>query len=152
VVEADPNMKDFYDDYDAYAPVKSDEERYNLYLKSLSPQEKSRLASGIYYYQLDFSNLGGLVMPLVLQFEFSDGETTMDRVPAEIWSRNNLNTSKVYKFEKQVVSVTLDPFLETADCDTGNNHWPPRIEENRFDLFKSSYSRSRTGSNPMQQQ
>ena len=87
-------------------------------------------------------------MPLILLFEFEDGLEQMIRIPAEIWSRNNLNTSKVFRFDARVRSVTLDPYLETADCDTGNNHWPPRIEENRFELFKRS---SRWNpSNPMQ--
>ena len=42
------------------------------------------------YYQLDFSNHGGLVMPLILQFEFADGSREIKRIPAEIWSRNSL--------------------------------------------------------------
>ena len=70
---------------------------------------KARLASGEYYYQLDFSNIGGLVMPLVIEFTFEDGETLIERVPAEIWSKNNLKTSKVFRFEKEVLEVALDP-------------------------------------------
>ena len=87
---------------------------------------------------------------LFVVFEFTDGETVLIRVPAQIWSRNNLKTSKVYQFDKQVVSVILDPFLETADCDTENNYWPRRAKESRFELYKRSYYRSR--SNPMQQE
>lgn len=149
VVESDPSLKDFYDNYDRYAPTKEDRRVYNSYMKSLSPDEKAIIAAGYYYYQLDFTNVGGMVMPLIIEFEFSDGEKEIDRVPAQIWSRNNKETSKVYMFEKKVVSVTLDPFLETADCDLGNNHWPPRIEESRFELFKRSNTRHRP--NPMQQ-
>jgi hypothetical protein len=139
VVEADPSMRDFYDTYD---PNKvTDDDR------------KAKLASGEYYYQLDFSNLGGLVMPLVIEFTFEDGETLIERVPAEIWSKNNLKTSKVFRFEKKVAEVVLDPFLETADCDTENNQWPPKMKQNRFDLYKDSSSRRRgSSSNPMQNQ
>ena len=89
-------------------------------------------------------------MPLVIEFTFEDGENRVERVPAEVWSRNNLETSKVFRFEKKVEQVSLDPYLETADCDMGNNLWPPRIEQNRFDLFKSSSSRRGSSSNPMQ--
>lgn len=138
VVEADPSMKDYYDEYDAYKPIKSDKDKYNRYVKSLSAREKDWIASGGTYYQLDFSNLGGMVMPLIIQFEFTNGESELVRIPAEIWSRNNLKTSKVFKFDNQLKSVTLDPLLETADCDMGNNYWPPRNEENRFELFKRS--------------
>ena len=101
------------------------------------------------YYQLDFSNVGGMIMPLVIQFTYADGSQEIKRVPAEIWSSNNLRTSKLFLLEKEVVSVTLDPNQETADCDTGNNHWPPQLSESRFERFKRSYSSSdRTGPVP----
>jgi hypothetical protein len=151
VVETDPSMRDFYDDYDPYKADKSDKESYNRYLNSLNADEKSWMAREDTYYQLDFSNHGGLVMPLILQFEFADGSREIKRIPAEIWSRNSLKTSKVFVFDKELVAVTLDPYQETADCDMNNNHWPPRIGESRFELYKRSYSRS-GGSNPMQQQ
>jgi hypothetical protein len=94
------------------------------------------------YYQLDFSNVGGMVMPLVIQFEYADGSQEIKRVPAEIWSSNNLSTSKLFLMDKEVVAITLDPNQETADCDTGNNHWPPQLSENRFELFKREHSGS----------
>jgi hypothetical protein len=151
VVEADPGMRDFYDDYDPYKPDKSDKEAYERYLRSLSAMEKAWLARENIYYQLDFSNHGGLVMPLVLQFEFADGSTVIKRIPAQVWNRNNLKTSKVFAFEKEVIKVSLDPYQETADCDMSNNHWPPQMEESRFQLYKSSSGRrSSGGSNPMQ--
>ena len=90
-------------------------------------------------------------MPLILQFEFADGSTEIKRIPAQVWSRNNLKTSKVFAFQKEVTRVILDPFQETADCELSNNHWPPQIEESRFQLYKSSSGRrSSGGSNPMQ--
>jgi len=149
VVEADPSMRDFYDNYDPYKVDNSDKDAYHSYLNSLSETEKAWLASENTYYQLDFSNHGGLVMPLILQFEFADGSKEIKRIPAAIWSRNSLKTSKVFVFDKEVLAVTLDPYQETADCDMGNNHWPPKIEESRFELYKRSYRRS-GGSNPMQ--
>jgi hypothetical protein len=150
MVEKNPAMKDFYNDYDPYAPDKSDAEVYKRYLRSLSDTEKSWHAAEGTFYQLDFSNVGGMVMPLVIRFEFADGTREIKRIPAEIWNQNNLKTSKVFLLEKELVSVTLDPFQETADCDMGNNHWPPRIEESRFELYKRS-GRGAVGSNPMQE-
>ena len=75
-------------------------------------------------------------MPLIIQFNFEDGTSELVRIPAEIWSRNNLKTSKVFVFEKPVNSVELDPNLETADCDLSNNYWPPRTVQSRFELYK----------------
>lgn len=153
VVDADPSMRDFYDSYDPNKVTDEDRKAYNRYLSSLSPEQKAKVASEDYYYQLDFSNLGGLVMPLVIEFTFEDGGTLIKRVPAEIWSKNNLETSKVFQFKKKVTKVVLDPFLETADCDAENNLWPQKMKQNRFDLYKGSSSRRRgSSSNPMQNQ
>jgi hypothetical protein len=149
MVERDPEMKDFYNRYDPYAPDDSDVESYMRYQRSMSAAEKNwRSRNGI-IYQLDFSNVGGLVMPLIIRFEYEDGSTEIQRVPAQVWSQNNLKTSKVFLLEKKLAGVTLDPYLETADCDLSNNHWPPRIEKNRFELFQGS---GRERPNPMQEQ
>jgi len=94
------------------------------------------------YYQLDFSNVGGMLMPLVIQFEFADGSKEIKHVPAQIWSKNNLKTSKLFLFEKEVAAITLDPNQETADCDTGNNHWPPQLNASRFERYKRNHSGS----------
>ncbi len=152
MVERDPSMKDFYDNYDPYAADQSDVEAYIRYKRSMSDIEQQWRSQKGSIYQLDFSNVGGMVMPLVIQLEFADGSTDLIRIPAEIWNQNKLKTSKVFFLEKELTGVTLDPFLETADCDLSNNHWPPRIEENRFELFRSSGRRGEGRSNPMQQQ
>jgi hypothetical protein len=152
MVERDPDMKDFYNDYDPYKPDKNDAEAYKRYLRSLSDREKVWHAAEGTFYQLDFSNVGGMVMPLVIRFEFADGSDEIHRIPAEVWNQDNLKTSKVFLLEKEVVSVTLDPFQETADCDLSNNHWPPRIGQSRFELYKGRMGRGAGGSNPMQGQ
>ncbi len=86
-------------------------------------------------------------MPLIVEFNFEDGTSEVVRIPAEIWSRNNLEISKVFVFTKPVLSVELDPNLETADCDLSNNYWPPKTVQSRFELYK--YSR-RSSPNIMQ--
>jgi hypothetical protein len=151
MVEEDPAMKDFYNNYDPYASDESDVETYSSYKRNMSDAEKKWRAMKGFIYQLDFSNVGGMVMPLVIQFEYTDGTSEIKRIPAEVWNQDNLKTSKVFLLEKELAGVTLDPNLETADCDLSNNHWPPRIEESRFELYKSSGRRG-GGSNPMQEQ
>jgi hypothetical protein len=91
-------------------------------------------------------------MPLIIRFEYVDGSSEIVRIPAQIWNQNNLRTSKVFLLEKKLAGVTLDPFQETADCDLGNNYWPPRIEESRFELFRGSGNYGGERSNPMQEQ
>jgi hypothetical protein len=146
--EEDPNLRDFYSSYDPLETTMLDKEEYEKYIARLSEEERAVLTSGKYYYELTFKNEGGLVMPIILEFTFEDGTTEVQRIPAEIWRRNWEEVSKVFPFDKQVVEIELDPFLETADTDRSDNYYPSRTETNRFDLFQS---RSRGGGeNPMQ--
>jgi len=146
-VEKDEKLKDFYDNYDEYAITDEDRKQYERYVASLTDEEKEMLDPAKVYYELSFENKGGLVMPLVLGFMFKDSSHEEIRVPVEIWRYDNYNVSKVFMFEKEVTSINLDPWLETADIDRSNNHWPPRIEQTRFQLYKYN---NKPLPNPMQ--
>jgi hypothetical protein len=146
VVDRYPELKDFYNSYDPYAVSILDEQAYQRYLNSLDEEEKAILNSDKHYYELSFSNKGGLVMPVILELTYEDGSKEEIRIPAEIWRRNAERVSKVLMVDQPIVSITLDPHLETADVDTGNNHWPPKPQPTRFELFKSQNQRL----NPMQ--
>jgi hypothetical protein len=148
VVEKDNSMRDFYTEYDPHAATPADAEKYEAYKKRLDEREKAFLDAGDYFVQLNFQNIGGMLMPLIIQFNFEDGSSEIKRIPAEIWSRNNLETSKVFVFKRNVISVELDPYLETADCDLSNNHWPHKSIPSRFELYK--YNRN-PRPNPMQE-
>ena len=60
---------------------------------------------------------------------------------------------KTFSKNKEVVSVQIDPYRETADIDVKNNTWNIVNEPNRFDVYKSkSVGRGQSvGGNPMQQ-
>ncbi|MCB9235409.1 MAG: M1 family metallopeptidase [Bacteroidia bacterium] len=137
ITEKDPATVDFYNTYDPFAVNAIDKRDYDNYLSRLTDEEKALLKENMNYYQLDFTNVGGLVMPLILEFSFTDGSKEVVRIPAEIWRRNNEKVSKVFFFKKELSSVELDPFLETADTETFNNHWPRKAEPSRFKLFKA---------------
>lgn len=87
-------------------------------------------------------------MPIILKFDFEDGTNEVIRIPAEIWRRTGEEVSKVFIFEKEVRSVRVDPFLETADTDLNNNSWPAKQEPTRYELFKQK----QVNENPMQRQ
>lgn len=151
--ENDESLNDFYTTFDKYKVTEDEKNQYERMLNGLSDKQKEFLNGGYNFYQIDFKNIGGLVMPLILKFEFTDGTNEVQRIPAEIWRKNNEEVSKVFMFKKEVKNITLDPFIETADVDMNNNYWPPRIQPTRFQLYKSRYSGrygSRSGSNPMQ--
>lgn len=149
-LEKDPTLVDFYNKYNKYAVTDEDKKSYEEFLESLTPQEKDILNSNRNYYEIHFENIGGLVMPIILEFTFEDGTKEISRIPAEIWRKDNYNISKVFISEKKIVSIQLDPFLETADTDVYNNSWPRKLEPTRFELYKSNYGGYYgTGDNPM---
>ncbi len=129
--------EDFYTTYDEYKVTESDKEAYLKKLEGMSDENKEYLSGNYNIYQIDFKNIGGLVMPLILEFTFSDGSTEVQRIPAEIWRRNNEVVSKVFVFKKEVNNIALDPFYETADVDLGNNFWPAKTQPTRFEMFKA---------------
>ncbi|MDX8339858.1 M1 family metallopeptidase [Draconibacterium sp. IB214405] len=148
-----PEAEDFYTTYDQYKVTKEDKEEYDKFLKSLSDEEKELLGADLNFYQIDFKNIGGLVMPVILKFEFTDGTEDVQYIPAEIWRKNNEEISKVFMFNKEVTQITLDPYHETADTDLDNNYWPEKKQPTRFELYKSRFGGGRfpgAGENPMQ--
>ena len=147
--EIDPSIRDFYTDYDPLAVTHRDEREYQEYLGQLSEAEKARIDSGDYFYELTVANEGGLVMPIIIEWTFTDGTTDVDRLPAEIWRMNDRQISKVFLKSKEVASIALDPFLEIADTDRSDNYYPSRIAApSRFELFDREFP---TPPNPMQE-
>jgi hypothetical protein len=137
VVNSDSTMRDAYNNNKGQISA-AEQQEYERYVNSLSEEERQLLASGLQAYQLSFENIGGLIMPIILEFEFTDGTTEIVRLPAEVWLRSEATFTKVFWFKKQVKSVVLDPFLETADTERNNNYWPQHQEPSRFNLYKQT--------------
>jgi hypothetical protein len=136
VNERIPSLDDEYNTGDPFEVTPADNAAYQQFLNELSESDKELLNKGYQFYQLDFENKGGLVMPLILQFSFNDGTTELIKIPAEIWRYDDKNISKVFFFKKEVVAIALDPFLETADCEVYDNYWPRKLIPSRFDIFE----------------
>ncbi len=148
VVSRDSTMRDFYNKTDKYAVQPWEQEDYERYYNSLSDDEKKLLGAQKNFYELSFENVGGLVMPVILEFTFEDGSKEVVKLPAEVWLRSEEAFTKAFVFDKVVTNIELDPFLETADTDRNNNYWPQRQEPTRFELYKRR--EWRRGQNPMQ--
>lgn len=146
-VDKDPDMRDFYTTYDPFRVTTLDMKDYLQYQSKLSADEKKFIESGKLLYEVTIKNIGGLVMPLIFEVEFHDGGKKEIRIPAEIWKMSEPEVTKVFAFDKEVKSITLDPYLETADVDLNNNSWPARITPTRFELFRQNQSKPE---NPMQ--
>lgn len=146
-VEQFPSLNDFYNTYDQYRVTDRDREEFQRYVATLTYREKELLNSGLNFYVVDLKNIGGLVMPVILQMDYTDGTTEELRIPAEIWRLNNSDVSKLIVTKKEIRSITLDPHLETADVNVENNYFPRRPVKSRFQIFKEQ-QRPR---NPMQE-
>jgi hypothetical protein len=148
VVDTDPKASDFYTTYDPYKVTSLDVKEYEDYIKRLTEEEKAELNADKFYYEVTVDNVGGLIMPVIIEFEFIDGTKRQIHIPAEIWKRSEPSVTKVFSLEKEAKSITLDPLLETADVELNNNFWPARIVPSKFELFKQGQPRSEE--NPMQ--
>jgi hypothetical protein len=147
--EIDPSLKDFYSSFNPLNINNLDVEDYKKYLNTLSAEEAVFLETPKFFYEITFKNKGGLVMPLILKFEYTDGSTEEHRIPAEIWLLDNEAVSKVFMTDRALARITLDPYLETADTDMSNNSFPPVPQMNRFELFREK-TMPQPPENPMQ--
>jgi hypothetical protein len=90
---------------------------------------------GKHIYEVTFSNKGGLVTPLVIQWTYKDGSRELEKIPAEVWRINEQQVRKVFIKDKEVTNIMLDPNFELADVDLTNNTFP-KSAASRFDQFK----------------
>jgi len=88
------------------------------------------------FYELTFTNNGGIPMPVILEFEYEDGTSEIQHIPAEVWKMGRKTITKVFITPKKVTRVVLDPKAETADTDLNNNYWPSTEFPSRFEEFK----------------
>jgi hypothetical protein len=163
-VDRDTAVRDFYWKYDrGFAAV--DSNKFSTLAKAQTYQQGTNAPSAFtdddkqkyadkYFYELNFSNKGGLVMPIIVEFTYTDGTKQIDRIPAQIWRLNEKHVSKFYVQDKEVASIRLDPMRETADIDETNNYWGKLPEPSKFQVFKQKAAGAArgqsTGVNPMQ--
>ena len=155
--DKDTSTQDFYWRYDRGLENVDTTKEYTIKgepAENLNEKEREKFKNLI-GYQIDFSNKGGLVMPLILEFTFEDGSKLSDKISAQIWRKNEKSVSKTYFFDKKLKSIQLDPMKETADIDTSNNFWGTFSEPTKFQVFKDRQQQRARGAaagmvNPMQ--
>ena len=138
VVDEDKELQDFYTYYEPWNTEDSIfEYKTNLYEEQYSDSEKQKEYGDKNYYQLSFSNKGGLVMPVIIEWTYEDGSTEVERIPVEIWRLDESKFTKVFVKNKVVKGIVIDPYRETADVDLNNNNWPVKELPTRFQVFKA---------------
>lgn len=158
--DADQSLRDFYWRYDR-GLAKVDSTPFEISIPAVTPDnyteaERFHLAGNKNMYELTFSNKGGLVMPIIIEWTFKDGTKEVDRIPVQVWRKNENKVVKTFMKDKEVVSIQLDPLRETADINTANNTWPAISEPSKFQLFKNGGGNAPRGvgggGNPMQKE
>ncbi len=136
-----PILQDFYYNNDRFTVTNKERGEYNDFLKGLKPWERRVFDRAVKedknYYILEFSNLGGLVMPIILGVTFTDGSQKRIYLPAEIWRRSAKKVKKLLVEDKEISQIIIDPNWETADADIENNYYPRRIIPSRIETFKA---------------
>jgi Peptidase family M1 domain len=154
--DADSTLRDFYWRYnrgiEAY-----DTTKYASNIKSnAEPLDDSlkQVLGGKYFYELNFTNKGGLVMPIILEWTYADGTTEIEKIPAQVWRKNEGSLAKTFMKDKQVTKVQLDPMKETADINTANNAWPKIPDApsklQAFKIRQNALRATNNSNNPMQ--
>jgi len=137
-----PELKDFYDTFDPATVLPSEKKKFETLIKDLKEEkiDPALLQTKHNFYVIELSNLGGLVMPVILKIEYTDGSSEELKLPAEVWRYNSAKTSKLLLTKKELKSVTFDPRQELVDTDIENNFWPRRPVKSKFQLFKEDKS------------
>lgn len=138
LVDTDTTLRDYYFYNKAPKLIYPDKVKYNANAKlAVLSDEEIKAFSNNFYYELSFTNKGGLVMPIIIQWNYADGTSETEQISAYIWRKNEQNVVKTFVKYKEVKSILLDPFKETADIDEENNSWPKTITKSRFEVYKA---------------
>ncbi len=156
--DVDTSIRDFYWRY-ARGIEAYDTSKYSVTIPGSKPDGLTEAEKEKYgnknMYELTFSNKGGLVMPIIVEWTYKDGTKEIDRIPAQVWRQNENKVIKTFIKDKEVASVKLDPLRETADINESNNSWNTIPEASKFSIFKGRQGGGARGGggqtgNPMQ--
>ena len=151
--DKDTALRDFYWRYDR-EQEKYDTTKYPVVLKpqteALDDVGRQKYGSKN-LYEISFTNKGGLPMPIILEWTYKDGTKEIERIPAQVWRKNEKNVIKTFVKDKEVASIKLDPYKETADIDESNNTYGDIKPPSKFKVFKQKQNVTPpAGINPMQ--
>jgi len=154
LTDTDTTLRDFYWRY-ARGMELYDTSRFSVPVpETTQPLDEAarKKVAGKHFYELSFSNKGGLVMPIIVEWTFKDGTTQLDRIPAQVWRYNENKVTQVFVKDKEVTAIKLDPMRETADINEANNTWGDIPAPSKFQVFKAKQQArgQSTGINPMQ--
>lgn len=135
-LDEDGNYTDFSNGYELITITDTNPGVYGEFRNTINDDEVRAILAGKNMYEVTLKNTGGLVTPVIIEWTYKDGTKEVERIPAEIWRYNEEQFTKVFTKDKEVVNITIDPFLETADTNVEDNYFPKRETESKFEKFK----------------
>ena len=135
-VDAEGNNVDFSGGFEQINLTDTESSQYREFMNSVDDAAIRQANANRNLYEITFKNNGGLVMPVIIEWTYKDGTKEIERLPAEIWRKNENQVTKVFAKYKEVTNITLDPSLETADVRIENNYFPKREIDSKFEKFK----------------
>jgi hypothetical protein len=136
--KGDGSANDFSNGPQEFTLLNTPDQMYGEFRGKIDDNAIRQKLDGKNIYQIKFKNVGGLVSPLVIEWTYKDGSKEVERLPAEIWRINETEVTKVFVKEKEVINIVLDPNFELADVEMGNNVFPKKAAESKFDQFKKT--------------
>lgn len=131
------NNLDFSGGFETVTITDTDPRFYGEYRNSVNDDAIRAKLAGKNLYELTLSNSGGLVTPVIIEWTYADGTKELEKLPAEIWRMNETRFTKVFKKDKEVTNIVIDPNMETADVNTEDNVFPKKEAASKFEKFKS---------------
>ncbi len=132
----DPKNTDFSNGFDEIVLTDMDPRFYGEFKNRVDDNAIRQSYADKNFYEVTFKNNGGLVTPIIIEWTYKDGSKEVEKIPAEIWRKNENQIKKVFVKSKEVTNIVLDPGLETADTAIENGVFPKVDKQSKFDQFK----------------
>ncbi|SHK20376.1 Aminopeptidase N [Reichenbachiella agariperforans] len=133
----DEKVLDFAEEAEIFEFKDTEDKSYFEFLNRVDDAAVKLANENKNFYELTFSNQGGLVTPLIVEWTYEDGSSETEYIPAEIWRMNENEVKKVFVKDKKVTNIVIDPKEETADTNVEDNVFPRVEKPSDFDEFKS---------------
>lgn len=134
--DATKKASSFEEAAETFVFTNTDDRSYREFKNKVDDEKIKQANANKNFYEVTFKNIGGLVMPLIVEWTYEDGSKEEEYIPAEIWRYNENEVTKVFAKDKRVINISLDPNKKTADTNTDDNNFPRIQSASKFDQFK----------------
>lgn len=118
LIERRPGLADDYDVTPAQArdasPATSEElAKTQIWLDELSSDGS--------YYLIELKNVGGILTPVPVQIDYTNGESERVLLPVEIWNIDKAFARHLFWRKREIAEITVDPDIAIGDVDLSNH-------------------------------